>query len=522
MTKKITLTILLIFSLLSMSVVVAQEPTAEPAERSAEDFTIPPKAIIKAKDFVEVNKRIIFDASESFAVAVKGQNVSYSWDFGDGKTGKGVEVVHTYDTAGEYAVKLTVKNADGESVSEHNVLAYKRLVLMITDRSSDKNVVNSLADYAKKQGVFLKLIETFDIGTEFVSEDALIQKIAQSSEELKAASQILIWTKSGAGLKMISRLPVELKDAEIDYNNKDIIFVTSEGINTITRIARGTFKLITPDKIIITNDQALFPLIDQESTDLFLVRLTQRAVPFSIIDKDTEPLSVINFMSYLINYLVQKNIPINTIILILMLPVIVTVISFLKQVIGLSTLGVYTPSIITLSFLALDFKFGMIFLLAILAVGTVIRTILKRYRLLYIPRVGIILTMVSLTILLILAFGAYFNFTKIVSASVFPLLIMSTLAEKFVSIQGTKGIRAALYVVFETVLVAIIAYLVIGGEMDLYFFSIQWEFLRTLMFGYPELIFVFLLINIFLGRWTGLRLSEYIRFKEVLRLAEEE
>jgi hypothetical protein len=42
------------------------------------------------------------------------------------------------------------------------------------------------------------------------------------------------------------------------------------------------------------------------------------------------------------------------------------------------------------------------------------------------------------------------------------------------------------------------------------------------MLGHPELIFVFLLINIILGRWTGLRLFEYIRFREVLKHAKEE
>ncbi|MEK6480262.1 PKD domain-containing protein [Catalinimonas sp. 4WD22] len=39
--------------------------------------------------------------------------VSYSWDFGDGTTGSGETVNHTYENAGEYTAKLTVADAEG-------------------------------------------------------------------------------------------------------------------------------------------------------------------------------------------------------------------------------------------------------------------------------------------------------------------------------------------------------------------------------------------------------------------------
>ncbi|HEY64927.1 MAG TPA: S8 family serine peptidase [Caldilineae bacterium] len=52
-----------------------------------------------------------FDASGSSDP--DGSIVSYAWDFGDGSTGSGVTVSHTYGTAGTYTVVLTVSDDDG-------------------------------------------------------------------------------------------------------------------------------------------------------------------------------------------------------------------------------------------------------------------------------------------------------------------------------------------------------------------------------------------------------------------------
>ena len=53
--------------------------------------------------------KILFNASESQDLATK--IISYDWDFGDGSTGKGVAINHTYRDAGTYDVTLTVKDS---------------------------------------------------------------------------------------------------------------------------------------------------------------------------------------------------------------------------------------------------------------------------------------------------------------------------------------------------------------------------------------------------------------------------
>jgi hypothetical protein len=50
---------------------------------------------------------------------------------------------------------------------------------------------------------------------------------------------------------------------------------------------------------------------------------------------------------------------------------------------------------------------------------------------------------------------------------------------------------------------------------------VQWEVLTSLILAYPEIIILTLFANIYLGRWTGLRLSEMVRFQEIFKYLEE-
>ena len=64
-----------------------------------------------------VGETITFDASTS-----SGQIISYRWDFGDGETGSGITVTHSYDSPGNYEVTLTVTDDKGATDSISRVV----------------------------------------------------------------------------------------------------------------------------------------------------------------------------------------------------------------------------------------------------------------------------------------------------------------------------------------------------------------------------------------------------------------
>ena len=71
-----------------------------------------PVADLGGPYYGEVRKSIIFNGSDSYDL--DGNIVNYTWDFGDGTMGYGVNINHVYVAAGEYAVTLTV--TDNESL----------------------------------------------------------------------------------------------------------------------------------------------------------------------------------------------------------------------------------------------------------------------------------------------------------------------------------------------------------------------------------------------------------------------
>lgn len=216
-------------------------------------------------------------------------------------------------------------------------------------------------------------------------------------------------------------------------------------------------------------------------------------------------------MSYhpIVNFFVQEGVPLETVYLLLMLPVIATIVAFSRQIIGIKAFGIYTPSIITFAFLAFGekgLKYGVAIFLAVLGVGILSRYLLRPFRLLYLPRVAITLSIISLTILGILALGASLKRTGLAAVDIFPLLIMITLTEKFVATQIEQGSKTALILAFETLVISVIG-----------FFVLSQAWLRDFFLHYPWAILLTLLINIGLGKWTGLRLIELIRFRAILR-----
>lgn len=217
--------------------------------------------------------------------------------------------------------------------------------------------------------------------------------------------------------------------------------------------------------------------------------------------------------SHLIEYFVFQGVPQESVLLILMIPIVATLISFFRQVFGVKAFGIYTPSIVTFAFLAMGgeagfsgIKYGVAIFVSVILVGMGSRYFLKKLRLLYLPRVAIILSLVAIAMLIILVTGGSMQRTGLAAIPIFPLIIMIAIVEKFVAAQLEKGNKTALILATETLLISLVGY-----------FIISWETLNIVVLSYPWIVLLTIPFNIFLGKWTGLRLSEYWRFRDILK-----
>jgi hypothetical protein len=155
-------------------------------------------------------------------------------------------------------------------------------------------------------------------------------------------------------------------------------------------------------------------------------------------------------------------------------------------------------------------KYGLVIFLVVIITGSLARLLIKKIRLSYLPRMAMILTIVAFAIFLMFLLGSYFNIEGLQIISIFPILIMVLMVERFVAVQIERGQRMAIFLTLETLFLALIAY-----------FIIDWSWLQQVLLKYPIRSFLILFFfNLLLGKWTGLRVTEYFRFKELMEYLE--
>lgn len=112
---------------------------------------------------------LILDGSGSSDPDGIGDIVSYNWDFGDGTTGSGVGVSHTYADEGVYTATLTVMDTAGHTASDtamvtvNNVVPSVVRVMTPVESVLPGVVVSTGADFSDP-GIFDTHIVIFDWG----------------------------------------------------------------------------------------------------------------------------------------------------------------------------------------------------------------------------------------------------------------------------------------------------------------------------------------------------------------------
>ncbi len=212
-------------------------------------------------------------------------------------------------------------------------------------------------------------------------------------------------------------------------------------------------------------------------------------------------LTFLNFAGFTVQYAVRNGVPVNTIILILLLPFLATLVVFFRQIIGIPTLELLVPIALSITLVATGLAAGGILLVTILLGSFVARTILKRIRIMQLPKMAISMLLISIFVFLSLTASASIGLLTVKQLSFFPVLLLVLLSDKIVALQLARGNKPAITITFFTLVLGAIGYIILSVEV-----------IRTSILLYPEIILVLIPINIFIGRYFGLRLTEYHRF----------
>lgn len=201
------------------------------------------------------------------------------------------------------------------------------------------------------------------------------------------------------------------------------------------------------------------------------------------------------------------NMPLDSQILfkvLLMIPLGGLTIAFLRQVVGVKTFGTFMPVLIALAFREMGLVVGILLFVGVVTLGLMIRNYFDSLKLLLVPRLTAVLTVVVLVLSLLAMSSNQLGLVSGLSISLFPIVILTMTIERMTLMWEEYGPSEALKVGFSSLLSAVVAY-----------FMMNYQPLAYLMFGFPELLLVVLALAMLLGRYNHYKLTEYIRFRSL-------
>jgi hypothetical protein len=138
----------------------------------------------------------------------------------------------------------------------------------------------------------------------------------------------------------------------------------------------------------------------------------------------------------------------------------------------------------------------------IVSLGLLARFYLDQLRLLLVPRLAAILTIVILLMVFISILGSNLGLEAGLSIALFPMVILTMTIERMCITWDERGPGEALKSGAGSLTAAVIAY----GAMS-------FQPLQYLIFAFPELLLVLLALILLFGQYRGYRLLELFRFK---------
>jgi hypothetical protein len=116
------------------------------------------------------------------------------------------------------------------------------------------------------------------------------------------------------------------------------------------------------------------------------------------------------------------------------------------------------------------------------------------------------LTLVIFAMIGLSATAAAFEIGSLAYISLFPIAVTTLTTERFALIVQEEGWREAISVSLQSILAVAACYVVMESAA-----------LQSVFLAFPELLLAVVAVDLWLGRWMGLRLTEYRRFGGLFR-----
>jgi hypothetical protein len=190
--------------------------------------------------------------------------------------------------------------------------------------------------------------------------------------------------------------------------------------------------------------------------------------------------------------------------ILLLIPFGILVIVLMRNFIGFSSFGTFAPVLIALAFRETELLKGVMLFILIVSLGLFFRFYLERLRLLLVPRLAAVVTIVVLLMTAISIISDQMGIETGLSVSLFPMIIISMVIERMSVVWEERGAFTSIKEGIGSLAMAALAFLAMSINILAYWVTV-----------FPEINLVVLGLIIAMGRYTGFRLLELRRFRQL-------
>lgn len=250
-------------------------------------------------------------------------------------------------------------------------------------------------------------------------------------------------------------------------------------------------------------DQALVRLegASEPAIEISAARNVQQAVDVAVRRSELAESRLMQFSLFALPVQTQ-----NVYRILLLVPLGALIIVLLRNVVGIKTFGTFMPVLIALAFRETELAWGIVLFSVVVALGLAVRFYLEHLKLLLVPRLAAVVTIVVLLMLTLSIFTHKLGLDRGISIALFPMVILAMTIERMSIVWEERGAAEAISQGLGSLAVAALSYLAMSNR-----------YAEHLMFVFPDLLFVVLAATLLLGRYSGYRLTELRRFRVLAR-----
>lgn len=445
------------------------------------------------------------------------ESFRFEWNVRGASTRDGEEVAFKFERVWEKKIDLNIF-LENEEAEEWELLMSRELDIMVYSKSMPLFIQNTFIDsqhenflsiwntewvYAYEEIIDKENIE----GVDFLSLIENYRKINGPKSDY-----ITLWGDKDYLSSVISKISKEISSQNSGIR-LNILMVSPYNINLLNDYLRN-FVVEKPwiKSIILMGESSKFQLYNAPDS-VNTLKENLRINDFNMIDVNIEKDGIHRslFISKFINNLSNQWFASDGIYMIILIPFLFTLLVIMKHLIGLSPIWVLIPIGLTLMLFKIWILSTVIIFAFFIILNLILARILNTQTLLYTPKISFILIINIVWVILLINTLIDYNIGSISVNSALYIIIYVIILEKLINVILSKEFGEYRPWLVNSIFIGLIWYVIFSSDT-----------ITTFILSYPEMILGLIPLNFLIGKFTGLRVTEYFRFREVIKTVEEE